>query len=274
MWTNNKSETAAAAQQRPRVIPGINQLPNHRRDAREAFEVLQAGGVVIIPTDVGYGIVSSTSEGIERAFAAKRRKPGHTLGVVGSYAQHAELHILGDTEEEHRRKLDLTAALTVETGGLVAFVARYRRDHPRLQVLSKQTLERVTKGDTLGIAIPESPFLTELGRLNDATGSLMVGSSANLSGQGQKFRVEDIEQEVLEAADLVVDYGLQKYHLYERAGTILDVNSMKVLRIGAAYEIMRERVFKWTGLELPEDPDYKSGDGFKRTGKSIKLDNE
>ena len=50
-------------------------------------------------------------------------------------------------------------------------------------------MEGVTKGGTVAIAIPENPFLIELARLNVEDGQLMIGSSANLTGQGQKVAV-------------------------------------------------------------------------------------
>jgi tRNA A37 threonylcarbamoyladenosine synthetase subunit TsaC/SUA5/YrdC len=84
----------------------------------------------------------------------------------------------------------------------------------------------------------------------------MVGSSANLTDQGQKFRVEDIEPEIIKAADLVVNYGRQKWHLYGRAGTILDLDNERVLRIGANYENIREKLIDLFGWAVPEDPDY------------------
>lgn len=43
---------------------------------------------------------------------------------------------------------------------------------------------------------------------------LMFGTAANVTGQGQRFRIEDIEAAVLEHVDLVVDYDLQKWHMY------------------------------------------------------------
>ncbi|KAI8623560.1 hypothetical protein F5Y19DRAFT_458278 [Xylariaceae sp. FL1651] len=239
------------ASKAPRVIPVPGTAPNVQRDAREAFEVLKAGGVIIAPTDVGYGLMSCSAEGIERAFEAKQRKPGHTLGIIGTYKAHEQLHVLPP------EKFEMTRVITQDMNSTLAIVARFKRDHPRIAALTPTTLDRTTKGNTLGIAIAEGPFLRELGRLNDEDGQLMVGSSANLSGRGQKFRVEDIEPEVFESADLVVDYGLQRYHRYQRAGTNIDMENMRVLRIGANYEVFRERMKKWWGVELPEDPDNK-----------------
>ncbi|KFZ09536.1 hypothetical protein V502_08679 [Pseudogymnoascus sp. VKM F-4520 (FW-2644)] len=121
-----------------------------------------------------------------------------------------------------------------------------------------QTLSKVTKDDTTAMFISSSSLLREICRLNYASGQIMVGSSANLSGGRQKFRVEDIEDEVKEAADLIVDYGLQRYHVYGRAPLIIDFGQMKVLRMGSAYELFRELMRKFWGVDLPEDPDYKT----------------
>ncbi|KAI0531953.1 hypothetical protein GGR58DRAFT_207699 [Xylaria digitata] len=246
----------------PRVIPEPGTVPNVQRDAREAFEVLKADGVIIAPMDSGYALLSCSAEGIERAFQAKQRKPGHTLGVVGSYETHEQLHILPP------EKFEMTRVLTQDMHSLVGVVALYRKDHPRIAALSPATLDRATKGDTLGIGIVENEFLRELTKLNDEDGQLMIGSSANLTGRGQKFRVQDIEPEVYQSADLIVDYGLQRYHRYKRAGTIFDIENMRVIRMGANYEVFRDRMRQWWDIELPEDPENKVG---KATGLGAGL---
>ncbi|KAI1419994.1 hypothetical protein F5Y12DRAFT_166740 [Xylaria sp. FL1777] len=235
----------------PRVIPGPGEVPDVERDARVAFEVLKAGGVIIAPIDTGYGLMAVSAEGIERAFVAKQRKPGHSVGVIGTYRTHQELHILPP------EKFEITRVITQVMSYMIGIIAPYKKDHPRIKALSPETLERATKGDTLGIGIAEGAFLRELGRLNDEDGQLMIGSSANLTGRGGKYLVEDIEREVYECADLVVDYGLQRYHRYQRSGTIFDIDGMRVLRFGAGYEVFRERMSKWWGVDLPEDPVHK-----------------
>jgi tRNA A37 threonylcarbamoyladenosine synthetase subunit TsaC/SUA5/YrdC len=252
MLTSEQSNMSRPTKGRTIPVPGT--FPNAERDAQEVFAVLKSGGVVILPTDVGYGIMSSSAEGIERAFAAKRRAPGHTLGIIGTYQQHRELHVLPE------EKFEITRVIMEEHGQVIAVVAPYNHGHPRLKRLSPQTMERITRNNTIGIALSVSQLLRELGRLNDEDGQLMVGSSANISGQGQKYRVEDIEPEVLEAADLIVDYGLQHYHIYGRASINIDMVNMKVLRIGAGYEVFRHRMKKWFDVDLPEDPEHRTDD--------------
>lgn len=250
----------------PRIIPEPGKLPNAKSDALEVYTLLQSGGVAIIPTEVGYGIVAISAEGIERAFAAKQRKAGHTVGILGTWNTHRQLHVLPD------EKFEISRMITEEFSMVLAVVAPYHKDHPRLKSLDPVTMERTVKGDTLGIAMLSGSFGRELGRLLDDSGQLMIGSSANLTGTGQKFRIEDIEDGIKQCADLIVDYGLQRYHIYGRAGTSFDLENMKVLRIGAGYELFRLRLEKWFGVVLPEDPDHPvTGVEGKKVGISIKL---
>ena len=44
--------------------------------------------------------------------------------------------------------------------------------------------------------------------------------------------MEDIQPEVTGQADLVVDYGLAKYHHYQRSSTMINFGTMQVVRIG------------------------------------------
>ncbi|KAJ5126461.1 hypothetical protein N7448_007240 [Penicillium atrosanguineum] len=127
-------------------------------------------------------------------------------------------------------------------------VAPFRSDHPILQNLAPTTIANTTKNNTLAIYISGSSLLTELSRLNDEAGQLMLGSSANLTGTGQNFRVEDVDYEIKAAFGIIVDYGLQRYHIYGgRPSTIIDFENIKVLRMGSTYELLKECMMKYWG---------------------------
>ncbi|KAF3385640.1 putative secreted protein [Penicillium rolfsii] len=60
----------------PRVNVTASQLSDFsgaKRDARDVFEVLQNGGIAIIPSNVGYGIVAIDPAAVRRIFLAKKR---------------------------------------------------------------------------------------------------------------------------------------------------------------------------------------------------------
>ena len=82
----------------------------------------------------------------------------------------------------------------------------------------------------------------------------MFGSSANVSGTGPKFRVEDIQPEIKAVADVIVDYGLRRYHVYGRSATILRLSDLDVIRIGSCYELIGDVLWRHFRIELPADP--------------------
>jgi tRNA A37 threonylcarbamoyladenosine synthetase subunit TsaC/SUA5/YrdC len=229
----------------PQIVPKPGTAPNVPQDARETYNTLKNGGVAIVPTDVGYALLTGTQAGIQRIFSAKGRRETHNIGIIGTYKQHREIHVLPEA------KFEMTRVLTEDMGMIVGIIAKYDAAnlHPRLAALDPATLAQVTRGDTVSVAVPEGPFLRELGRLfdeeEDSGGMLTFGTSANLSGQGQRFRVEDIEPRVVGAVDLVVDYGLQKWQAYGRGGVNFDAENMVVLRKGAGYEVFRDRLLRW-----------------------------
>ncbi|OJD15341.1 hypothetical protein AJ78_04386 [Emergomyces pasteurianus Ep9510] len=246
----------------PHVVPSPGDTPNVSRDAQQAYQTLKSGGVIIAPTDVGYALLTSSQEGIQRIFASKNRRSNHNIGIIGTYRQHRELHVLPES------KFELTRVLTEDMGMIVGLIAKFDSQnlHPRLAALDKATFSQITKGDTISIAVPEGPFLRELGRLcdEDPQGMLMFGTSANLTGQGQRFRVEAIEHPVRESVDLIIDYGLQKWHIYGIGGVNFDVENMQVLRTGAGYEVFRDRILRWfphlieeAGVKLVQPPECR-----------------
>lgn len=68
----------------------------------------------------------------------------------------------------------------------------------------------------------------------------MVGTSANVSMAGSRYAVRDVDRGILEICDLVVDYGVSKYHnMTGLSSTIVDFGSMRVVRRGVCFERIR-----------------------------------
>ncbi|KAB8235626.1 uncharacterized protein BDW43DRAFT_298683 [Aspergillus alliaceus] len=219
------------------IIPTPGAPPNVQADALKT----------IVPAEVGYGIIASSSDAVTRAFEAKKRRPGHTQGIIGNYDLHKALH---DLPED---RFNMTKALVHDLDMSLGIIAPYKPDHPLLQRLSPETLSKTTKDGKMAIYVGGGSLLLEIVRLHYEVGKVVVGSSANVTGAGQKFRVEDIEGELLEAVNVVIDYGLQRYHVYGRANTMFDFGEMRVVRKGGCYELFRERMGKFWGVELGEE---------------------
>jgi tRNA A37 threonylcarbamoyladenosine synthetase subunit TsaC/SUA5/YrdC len=217
-------------------------------DAKRAFDTITAGGTVILPGDVGYTAGANSPEALQRLFVAKRRAPHKRHAMAGNYELHREVHELGKREQE------MVDAITIDAGLPLTVAAAYRADHPVVAAVDPGTLAASTVGSTLALLLNGGRLQDELVRLCHQAELPLLGSSANLTGTGTKFRVEDIQQEILDVVDLVIDYGLRKYHLYRRSSTIIDFTTMEVVRIGTCYELISDIMATQFGIRLPADP--------------------
>ncbi|MFE2336647.1 L-threonylcarbamoyladenylate synthase [Streptomyces sp. NPDC093065] len=217
-------------------------------DAGRVLDTITAGGAVILPGDIGYGAGASTTDALHRLFVAKRRAPHKRHAMVGNYELHRQVHLLG------RREQEIVDAIVLDAGLPLCVVAGFRADHPVVAAVEPETLTASTVGDTLAMLVNGGCLQDEVVRRCTEAGIPFLGSSANLTGTGTKFRIEDIQQPILDAVDLVIDYGLRKYHHYRRSSTIIDFTTMEVVRIGSCYELISDVMATQFGIRLPVDP--------------------
>ena len=218
------------------------------RDARRAFDVIESGGIAILPNDVGYSLIGARFEALKRIFDTKRRKPEKLNAMLGNDDHHRALHVVS----ERGRKI--VEAITKDYDLPLGLIAPCRPDHPFLKRLDPDTYERSTKDDTLLMLMNAGPFHAAITRLSFETGVLLFGSSANLSLHGTKFRVEDIEPEIRAIADIVIDYGLMKYHPWQASSTLLNCETCEVVRFGSCYENIADVLRRHFKVELPPAP--------------------
>jgi tRNA A37 threonylcarbamoyladenosine synthetase subunit TsaC/SUA5/YrdC len=219
-------------------------------DAQRIYDTVAAGGAVIMPSDVGYGAIATSSEALLRLFRAKRRAPHKRHAMAGNYDLHREVHQLG------RREQDMVDAVVLDARLPLAVVGPFDATHPVVAAVAPETLAASTVGNTLAMLVNGGALQDSVVRIAHANGTPLLGSSANLTGTGTKFRVQDIEQPIVDAVDLVVDYGLRKYHLYRRSSTMIDFSSMEVVRMGACYELISDVLANRFGIDLPVDPGW------------------
>ena len=217
-------------------------------DARRVVQAVQGRGVAIIPTDVGYAGVGGCEDALMRFFRAKGRGSHKRNAMLGNLDLHDEIHLMGPREKQMIRAL-------VEDYDLpVSAVGAFREDHPLLLALGKEALSASTDGGTLAMLMNVGPLLLETTRQAAAAGQPLFGSSANLTGTGTRFRAVDIQPEITGIAEVVIDYGLQKFHRYRRSSTMVDFRTMEVIRIGSCYELVAEVLKRHFDVELPPDP--------------------
>ena len=217
-------------------------------DARRAADVIANGGIAIVPGDMGYGMVASYGDALLRMFNTKRRAAHKRHAMVGNWDLHHELHVMTP------RTKDMVNAITRDFNLPLAVVSEYRPDHPILQSLDDETVGASSVGNTMSLLLNSGNFTKELIKLTHARNIPVLGSSANLTGTGTKYVVEDIQPEVRAIADLTIDYGLVRYHTYRRSATMIDFTTMEVVRMGVGYELISSIMKRYFDVDLPVDP--------------------
>jgi tRNA A37 threonylcarbamoyladenosine synthetase subunit TsaC/SUA5/YrdC len=98
------------------------------------------------------------------------------------------------------------------------------------------------------------PFHAAITRHSHAEQVALFGSSANVSMSGTKFNSDDIEPEIRAIADISIDYGLMKYHPYKASSTLINLETLDVVRYGSCYEDIRDIVRRHFGHDLGPRP--------------------
>ena len=217
-------------------------------DAARAMDAMAAGGIAILPNDVGYSLIAARAAALHRIFATKRRAPTKLNAMLGNRQLHEALH------QVSTRGREIVEAITVDYDLPLGLIAPCRRDHPLLAALDPDIYERSTRDGTLLMLLNAGPFHREITRLSWERGQLLFGSSANLSMHGTKFRVEDMEPEILAIADVVVDYGLMKYHRWQASSTLLHCETLEVVRYGSCFENIADILQRHFRVTLPPPP--------------------
>lgn len=219
--------------------------PDIAGDARKAFDVIRAGGIGILPMDVGYSAIGGSADALKKIFDTKQRAPSKLNAMVADNRIHQEIHVVD------RRGAEIVACLTEDYGLPLGAIAPARMDHPLLTRLTGAAIDASQKEGTIVMLLNAGRFHAEICRLSRREGHPLFGSSANLSMSGTKFRVADIEPEIRGIADIIIDHGLRKYHLYKASSTLLNVMTLEVVRAGSCYELIRDVLKRHFGIELP-----------------------
>ncbi|MGQ0664521.1 MAG: Sua5/YciO/YrdC/YwlC family protein [Pseudomonadota bacterium] len=217
-------------------------------DARRAFDVLKAGGIAILPNDVGYSIIGGSTAALKTIFEAKKRAASKLNAMLADTDIQREVHVLTP------RQRDIVRAIVGDHDLPLGLIAPARMDHPLLRKLDADVIRGSTREGTVCMLLNAGPFHAAICRLSYAERHPLFGSSANRTMQGTKFRVEDIEPEIRTIADICIDYGLRKYHLYKASSTLLDIETMTVVRHGSCFELIADVLERQFGIELAPKP--------------------
>ncbi|MEM3506605.1 MAG: L-threonylcarbamoyladenylate synthase [Candidatus Bathyarchaeia archaeon] len=196
------------------------QIINANNDAiKKASYVVKRGGIIVYPTDTVYGLGCNpfNEEAVKRLIKIKgeRNKP---LPILASNVKDVEKIALLTPLSKNLIEFFWPGALTI--------------------VLKKKPIlpNIVTFGlNSVGVRIPKSQFTIELIK---NCGGLLIGTSANISGEPPCKSVNEILKQLnkkLSLIDLIIDGGSSGIGI---GSTVIDLtnNQVKILREGPISE--------------------------------------
>jgi tRNA A37 threonylcarbamoyladenosine synthetase subunit TsaC/SUA5/YrdC len=217
---------------------------DYEADARRAWDTIYGGGIAIFTSHVGYAMCSATKNAIDKIFRIKRRTRAKFHAMSGNMDLHHEIHVVD------QRARDVIALITEGYGLPLGTIAPVRLDHPILRGLPDHVRDQTVKEGTLAMLLNAGVMNELMAAQGLAHGRLILGSSANISQQGTKFRVEDIEPEIREAADIIIDHGTSRWVGDGRSSTMINVATLEVVRAGAAFEVIRDALKRHMKIDL------------------------
>ena len=216
-----------------------------RNDASVVFDVIRSGGVAIVPLDVAYAIIGHTEYAIRKIFSVKKRNLDKPSGMFAAMDHSLALHQLGEQERQ------IQYSLINEHNLPFSVVAPFDNSHSLLRNVAPYVVDTSSKAGTLDMLLNAGKFHDALAKLCFKHNKPAFGSSANVSLTGSKFKVADIEQELIEAADIVIDHGTSKYANPEGiSSTIIDFRDFTVIRHGCCYPELKQIFHDRFAIEL------------------------
>jgi len=197
------------------------------RPAEDFERVIRGGGLAVFPADTVYGIACSPNDAfaVERLYLLKRRPKSQPSGVM-FFGVEACFDALPELGERTR-----SAMAALIPGGVTMLLPNPAGRFP---------LACGEDPSTLGVRVPDVPLLAEVG-------VPVLQTSANLAGEPDARRLEDVPELFKAAVELVLDGGelpgtpstVVDLRRYEETGT------WSIVREGAVSEAMLGEVLGW-----------------------------
>ena len=183
----------------------------------KAAQVIKKGGLVIFPTDTVYGLGCDAfnAEAVRRIFAVKGRDEKKPLPVL--IADLAQLKKIVKKTPPLAKEL-----IKKHWPGKLTIVFHKNE---------KMSPEITAGGEKIGVRMPRQRIVEQLIKMANRP---IIGTSANLSGEGELRKVNDIPAKLLEGVDLVLDGGESESSI---PSTVIDVTVKppQILRQGAIF---------------------------------------
>ena len=189
-------------------------------NVEKIVDVIDAGGLVISPTDTVYGIMSSIdNDSVKKVFESKNRNVNKPLILLMDSIEMIKDYTSNISEIEEK-------LINKFMPGLVTIILKK----------NNKISDLITCGmDTVGVRIPDNKDLLEIIKKH---GRPVVSTSANITGSEVITSIDMIDDDLRRNVDYIEDGG----KIISSSSTIVrfDDNKLKILREGLLANEIKE----------------------------------
>lgn len=185
----------------------------YQEDISTAVEILNAGGIILYPTDTiwGIGCDATNESAIERIFFLKRRNSGKSLIILLSDFSSIKTYVTDPSET-------LLAYMRLQKEPLTAIFEK-----------GKNLSDALIAGDgTVAIRVTKDDFCRELIK---RTGFALTSTSANPSGQEYSGNFSGITEEIKNGVDYIAQHRRNDFNIYKPSTIIKLSNEGQIVTI-------------------------------------------
>ena len=203
------------------------------QDARRIHAVVRGGGLALVPTLAGYGLIGMRAEAVARIYALKGRPASKPCVTVATWP-------IFDAVTSQVDARDRAWAKVVSAHLPLALVTPIAESSGPIRRWDPAVRAQCTQDGTIATFHNAGALLCAVATLAFADGELLVGSSANRSGTGNNHTLDEVPPEMCAAADAIVDGGRTPFaDLGRMATTIVDLSTGRFVRAGLHYDTIR-----------------------------------
>jgi L-threonylcarbamoyladenylate synthase len=177
-----------------------------KKAVQEAVRIFMSGGVVVYPTETSYGLGAdaTSNKAVKKVIALKKRAKTKKISIAFSDLKMAQKYLIITKDAERLAKAFLPGPLTL--------------------VVENRVKKKV------GFRIPNNKLVRSMIK---KLGKPITATSANISGEGDLYKIKDVMKIFDNKANLIIDGG----NLKKRStSTVFDVMERKILRKGPVSE--------------------------------------
>lgn len=206
--------------------------------AEKVLDVIEDGGLALVPFDVAYAFLAGALEPLKRIYKLKLRPASKACPILASWEHFAD--IASASPDEIRR-----IKRVVDAGLPVGVLAKPNWESTVAQAIPEDCVDLLERDGKIGLFLNMGGMSAGLLEAADARGLRIFGSSANISGMGNSFTLDEVPASILDSTDLVCDAGRCTYASSERmATTIVELDTGEIVRAGILHEEIKKRLLQ------------------------------